>query len=253
MNVTERREHILNFINERKEITFAELRQQMPEVSEMTLRRDLEHLNQQNRIIRVLGGAKSVDYLMLTSEDAFTKRSSIRAEGKAIIARKAVQLLRPDSTIFLGSGSTTMQLAKAIPNGRYHIITTGLNCAMELSALEDVSILMLGGSVNKNSYCVNGSVAAQMLDDMSFHIAFLGVSGFTPGRGFSTSVIEDYVLRQKIVERSERTAILMDSGKVGGKGIYHFAALSEVDYVISDGELPPEVVAEMTAAGITVL
>lgn len=84
-----------------------------------------------------------------------------------------------------------MQLAKAIHNGQYRIITTGLNCAMEFSALEDASILMLGGSVNKNSYCVNGSLASQILDDMSFHIAFLDGSGFTPSRGFSTSVIEE--------------------------------------------------------------
>ena len=68
---------------------------------------------------------------------------------------------------------------------------TGLNCAIELSSREDVSILMLGGSINKNSYCVNGSIAAEMVENMRFNIAFLGVSGYFPGKGFATSVAEN--------------------------------------------------------------
>jgi len=253
MNVHERREHILNFVNFNKEVSFLEIRELIPDVSEMTLRRDLDYLNQHNKIIRVLGGAKSVDYLTNTSENAFAKRSGECAEEKALIAKKAAQLLRPDTTIFLGSGTTAMQLAQQVPDGKYHIVTTGLNCAIELSSREDISVLMLGGSVNKNSYCVNGSIASQMLENMSFQTAFLGVSGFTSSQGFFTSVVEDYVLRQKIIERSECTVILMDSSKVNRKGIYNFAQLSDVDYVVSDGMLSQNVVDELTSNGVIVL
>ena len=253
MNAESRREQILDYINQHHEVSFTSIRELLPEVSEMTIRRDLEYLSQNNKIIRVLGGARSVGSLMRTSEDAYTQRSLVQAEGKAVIAKKALQLIEPDSTIFLGSGTTTYQLAKLIPNGTYYIITTCLNCAIELSALEDVSILMLGGCVNKNSYCVNGSIAAQMVENMRFNTAFLGVSGYFSGKGFATSVAEDYVLRQKIVERSDRTVILMDSSKVAPKGIYTFAPLESVDYVISDGKLPAETVDELTASGICVL
>ena len=161
--------------------------------------------------------------------------------------------MQPDSTIFLGSGTTTFQLAKLFPNARNYVITTCLNCAIELSSREDVSILMLGGSINKNSYCVNGSIAAEMVENMRFNIAFLGVSGYFPGKGFATSVAEDYVLRQKIVERSDCTVILMDSSKASSRGIYTFAPLDAVSYVVSDGHLPQEMVEEVTASGITVL
>lgn len=253
MNADARRKQILDYINQNKDVSFASIRELLPDVSEMTIRRDLEHLSQNNKIIRVLGGAKSVGSLLTTSEDAYTKRSLVQAESKAIIARKALDLIHPDSTIFLGSGTTTYQLAKLIPNGMYYIITTCLNCAIELSSLEDVSILMLGGSVNKNSYCVNGSIAAGMVENMRFNTAFLGVSGYFPGKGFATSVAEDYVLRQKIVERSDCTVILMDSSKAAPKGIYTFAPFDAVDYVISDGNLPQELLDEMTANGIKVL
>jgi len=253
MNIEDRRQCILDLVNTQKEISFLEIREAIPDVSEMTLRRDLEYLSQNNKLVRVLGGAKSVDSLVSISEDAFVKRYTENIESKTIIAQKAVQLLQQDSTIFLGSGTTAMQVAKHIPNGRYHITTTGLNCAIELSALEDASIFVLGGSVNKNSYCANGSVASQMVDNMSFYISFLGISGYVSGRGFFTSVVEDYILRQKIVERSEHVAILMDSTKVARKGIYSFAQLENVDYVITDGMLPQEIVDEMTAKGVTVL
>ena len=92
-----------------------------------------------------------------------------------------------------------------------------------------------------------------MVENMRFNIAFLGVSGYFPGKGFATSVAEDYVLRQKIVERSDCTVILMDSSKASSRGIYTFAPLDTVSYVVSDGHLPQEMVEEVTASGITVL
>lgn len=253
MNAQERRESILNFINRKREVSFAAIRELFPDVSEMTIRRDLDFLSQGNRIIRVLGGARSVDSLLLTSEDAYTKRSQTQSESKAIIAEKALKLLRPDSAVFLGSGTTTYQLAKRIPNGTYYIVTTCFNCAIELSSREDVSLIMLGGSVNKNSYCVNGSIAAEMIENMRFNIAFLGVSGYFSGKGFATSVAEDYVLRQKIVERSDCTVIMMDSTKAAPKGMYTFAPFEAVDYVISDGKLPQKVLEELAAYEINVL
>lgn len=253
MNANERREHILKYINENHDVSFASIKELLPDVSEMTIRRDLEWLSKENKIIRVLGGAKSVGSLLVSSEDAYLKRSNVQAESKAIIAQKALQLVKPDSTIFMGSGTTTYQLAKLIPNGMYYIITTCLNCAIELSSLDDVSILMLGGSVNKNSYCVNGSIATEMVENMRFNTAFLGVSGYFPGKGFATSVAEDYVLRQKIVERSDCTVILMDSSKISTKGIYTFASPDAVDYVVSDDHLDPKIIKELEESGITVL
>lgn len=112
MKANERRESILRFVNERGSASFSEIRVQLPDVSEMTIRRDLEFLSQENRLIRVLGGAKSVGSLVGTAEDAYTKRSGVQAEDKTFIAQKALQLLKPDSTVFLSSGTTMYQLAK---------------------------------------------------------------------------------------------------------------------------------------------
>ena len=253
MNAVERQKKIEDYVNVHNEADFSHIRNLFPDVSEMTIRRDMEFLSKNNRIIRVLGGAKSVSYLVRSSEDAFMQRSTSHEAEKQLIARKALQLIEPGSTIFLGSGSTANELARIFPNGNYTIVTTGMNCAIELSSLSMASVLMLGGAVNKNSFCVNGSLATSMLETMSFDLAFLGVSGYAPGHGFCTSVVEDYVLRQRIISQSDTTAILMDSSKVGRKSIYTFAGTGDVEYVISDENLDPETITELTTAGITVL
>ncbi len=255
MNADERREKITRLVNRNGEVSFAEIKAVLPDVSDMTVRRDLEFLGQSNKIVRVFGGAKSVDYLVGVSEAGYAKRSIEQAEGKAQIARKAVQLLKEDTAVFLGSGTTTAQFAKLFPNGKYFVTTTGLNCAIDLSALPDVSLMMLGGSVNKNSFCVNGTIADKMIADMHFNIAFLGVGGYLPGKGFTTSVIEDYILRQTIVKNSDTTAILMDSTKFGRTGVstFTFAAPEMIRYVISDDALPFKAREEFESHGITVL
>jgi len=253
MNAIERQKIIEDYVNVHNEADFYHIKSLFPDVSEMTIRRDMEFLSKNNRIIRVLGGAKSVCYLVRSSEDAFIQRSTSHMAEKQLISRKALQLIKPGSTIFLGSGSTAHELARIFPDGNYTIVTTGMNCAIELSSLSQASVLMLGGAVNKNSFCVNGSLAASMLEMMSFDLAFLGVSGFLPGHGFCTSVIEDYVIRQRIVAQSDCTAILMDSSKVGRKSIYIFAETGKVDYVISDDNLNVDTVNELSSEGITVL
>lgn len=171
------------------------------------------------------------------------------------IAQKAVALLQEDTAVFVGSGTTTAQFARVFPNGKYFVTTTGLNCAMEFSALPDISLMMLGGSVNKNSFCVNGTIADKMIGDMHFNIAFLGVGGYLPGKGFTTSVIEDYILRQSIVKNSNMTAILMDSTKYGRSGVstFTFATPEMIHYVITDDKLPDKAREELMSHGITVL
>lgn len=255
MNAEERREKIIRLVNRSGEVSFAEIKAILPDVSDMTVRRDMEYLGQCNKIVRVFGGAKSVDYLVGASEAGYAKRSIEQAEGKAQIARKAVQLLKEDTAVFLGSGTTTAQFAKVFPNGKYFVTTTGLNCAIDLSALSNVSLMMLGGSVNKNSFCVNGTIADKMIGDMHFNIAFLGVGGYLPGKGFTTSVIEDYILRQTIVRNSDTTVVLMDSKKFGRTGVstFTFAVPELIQYVVSDDELPTKAREELESHGITVL
>ena len=101
----ERRKKIVDLVDAEGQITFAQLKSAFPNVSEMTLRTDLKHLNESGRIVRVHGGARSAE-IVAGAEDFFSKRVQRNREQKQAIAKKAITLLQTHRTVFLDSGST---------------------------------------------------------------------------------------------------------------------------------------------------
>ena len=108
----ERRKRIAELINEQGYVSFADLKKQFPQVSDMTLRRDLEYLDRVGQIIRIHGGAKSLD-IVIGTEDYYSNRSAHKTEAKRQIAVKAASVFTPQSVIFIDSGSTTTVVEKA--------------------------------------------------------------------------------------------------------------------------------------------
>lgn len=234
-------------------VSVSELMDSIPGVSEVTLRRDLLRLSEENKLIRTYGGARVVNDMNNYQEEEFQKRLVQNAEEKRLIAAKAVGLIKENEKIFLDSGSTCTFIAKQIPNEPYDITTTGLSCAIELLKLSAPQITMVGGNVYKDSCSVNGDICVTQIENSFWHTSFIGVMGFVPGRGFMTSVSGDYILKRKVVQQSEKVVVVMDHTKVGNWGTHLIARLPEIYAVISDGELPRTVVEELKRNGIQVL
>ena len=111
----QRRNQIVELVNRKGSISFAQLKEAFPSVSEMTLRTDLKALDEARRVVRVHGGVKSVEQVVGT-DDLLSRRAARNAEAKQIIAEKAIALLRPNTTLFLDSGSTATAVARCIPD-----------------------------------------------------------------------------------------------------------------------------------------
>lgn len=233
----ERRNAIVEFVNQNGQISFQQLKDAFPEVSEMTLRTDLKALDQERRIIRVHGGAKSVD-VAIGTDDRMGRRMVRCAQEKQLIARKAVGLLRPDTSIYLDSGSTTTALARMISDQPYLIVTSGLSCALELAHLSQPKVLLPGGTMNRYSMSISGSQAVKELQGMHFHTLFLGVSAYSEQAGFTCGSQEECMLKQAVLERAERVIVLMDSSKVGLTSTFSICNVEDVDVIVSDGQLP---------------
>lgn len=248
-----RKKVILDIVRREGSVTLSRLQEQLPDVAEITLRRDLEALDRERQLVRIRGGAKSLESILGISEDSYANRLVSNVEKKRLIAQKAVGLLRPKISVFLDSGTTAYCLACIVPDEEYIITTSGITCAMELSKLPKPRLRMLGGSVNKNSFSVNGDVSVAELTDLNFNIAFLGSTGYIPGRGFVTSVEEDYMLKKTVVENSQQVVMLVDSTKVGKLGTYTIAPLSKVDTVVVDDGFREEDLAAIRAAGVAIL
>lgn len=247
-----RRNSIVNFINEKGTITFAELKEKFPDVSEMTLRTDLKYLDSEKRILRIHGGAKSVQTL-IESDDFLGKRFVQNVEEKKIIAEKALTVLKDNKAVYLDSGSTTTTLAEMFPDGSRLIYTTGLTCATELSSLEKPTVMIPGGKLNRFSQSVYGYTAIRELERVNFDQAFLGVTGFHPSTGFACGMNDEAILKQTAIRQSEQVIILMDSSKIGKKCSYTFCDFSDIDIIISDGKLPADFLEKCDKAGVTVL
>lgn len=164
-----------------------------------------------------------------------------------------MRLIRPDTAIFLDSGSTTTELARLFPDQSNLIYTTGLSCATELAGLEQPVIMLPGGRLNRYSISTYGTTAIRDLERVNFHQAFLGITGYTLQAGFTCGSIEEALLKRTAMKQAEQVIVLMDSSKVGVKRSYSICSMAEVDLVISDGHLPKEVLEECDRHHIPVL
>ena len=227
----QRRNEIVAFVNEQGQVSFSQLKEKFPTVSEMTLRTDLKILDQNQQLVRIHGGAKSLVEVVGT-EDFLKLRFVRNTEDKKIIAHKAKQLIKGNQTIFLDSGSTTTMLA---------------------TEFEDKpNVIMLGGNMNCRSMSVNGYNAIRAIEKVNFDIAFMGVTRFDYETGFTCETLEDAEIKRLAVEKSNKVVVLMDSSKIGKRGTYTMCNLDQVDVVVCDDKLPENFIEECKARGILV-
>lgn len=248
----ERRKKIVALIDQEGQITFSQLKAAFPNVSEMTLRTDLKYLHDAGRIVRVHGGARSVE-IVAGTDDYFSKRVQRNREQKQIIAEKAVKLLQAQRSVFLDSGTTTTQLARHIPDESREIFTSGLSCAVELANLSRVTVHMIGGIMNRYSLSVQGSRSTAETLGRRYDICFLGVTGFNQANGFCCGNEEDCLLKQAAIRQSDTVVVLIDSKKIGQYNTHTICRCDAVHYVISDDQLTPEQRGYFEKNGITVL
>ncbi len=247
-----RRNAIVELINEHGTVSFSQLKDEFPNVSEMTLRTDLRLLDEAKRIVRIHGGAKSVQ-VVIGTDDYLSKRSVRNISEKQRIAEKAVGLIRPDTTIFLDSGSTATIAARLFPDQSNLIYTTGLSCATELANLSKPAVMIPGGTLNRYSQSVCGIGAVKELKRVNFSQTFLGVTSYSSGTGFTCGSNDEAILKETAIRQSDQTIVLMDSSKVGVKGTFNICGLDRVDMVISDGNLPEEFLEECRRFQVKVL
>ena len=247
-----RRNAIVDLINENGPVSFSQLKDAFPNVSEMTLRTDLKLLDEARRILRIHGGAKSVQVLIGT--DDFLGRKSVRnIPQKQKIAEKALTLLRPDTTVYLDSGSTTTLFARQFPDQSNLIYTTGLSCATELSNLSKPAVMLPGGKLNRYSQSVFGFSAIKELESVNFHQAFLGITGYHTDAGFSCGIRDEAILKQTAARQSDQVIVLMDSSKLGLKCSFNICGLKDIDIVVSDGNLSEDFLEECRKCQVEVL
>ena len=250
--VDRRRDEIVDFVVREGVITFAQLKEKFPTASEMTLRTDLRALDEERRIVRIYGGARSVEEVVGT-DGLLSDRTVRNVSAKQQIADKAATLVRPNTSIYLDSGSTTTVLASKLPDVPMLIFTNSLTVATELAHLTKPQVIMVGGTLNRYSMSLAGGRAIDEIRKLTFDQAFLGVTSFGISTGFSCGSDEEARLKHVVAEQSRQVVVLMDSSKESRKSTFSFCDLKMADVLVGDGNLPEKTLAALAASDVTVL
>lgn len=237
---TDRREAINQYIQSRGEVRFKELEQRYSEVSGMTLRRDLEFLERQGRIVRIRGGAKSLTQLSMIKEAAYTQRQVANTDAKLMIADKAIRLLSPGRSIYIDSGTTCMCFAQRLPDQNLFVLTPAPNIALELVKNANVKINLTGGQLNRETLTLSGFNAIEYVKTLNIDLAFIAASACSLQNGFSCGDYFEAELKRLIVRKARQVVVLMDSSKLSSNMPYTFARFQNIYALVSEQPLPDD-------------
>jgi DeoR family fructose operon transcriptional repressor len=203
---------------------------------------------------RVHGGAVQAGALTLV-EPALGERHGTRSEAKRKIAAAALDLLPPtDGSIILDGGSSTAALADALTaDVRLYVATNSVPIAARLSAWPGITLHVLGGRVRGITQTAVGDATVRAMADLRVDVAFLGTNGISAAHGFSTPDEAEAATKRAMVQAAQKVIVLGDSSKLGREHLVRFAAVEDVDVLVTDADADPGVVAELETMGIEVL
>jgi DeoR family fructose operon transcriptional repressor len=249
----ERQQAIAAMVAERGRLAVAALAEEFGVTTE-TVRRDLAGLERAGMLRRVHGGAVPAGALTLV-EPGLGERHRSRSEQKRAIAAAALSLLPgADGSIILDGGTTTAAFAEILPADRRLLaVTSSVPIASRLSLTAAVTVHVLGGRVRGITQCADGDTTVRALADLRVDVAFLGANGITPGHGFTTPDEAEASVKRAMVRSGQRVIVLADSSKLGRENLVRFAAIEDVDVLVTDEFADPGMVAELEKAGVEVV
>lgn len=253
MYVEERHQAIAELVATKGRVSVNELAGHF-DVTTETVRRDLSTLERLNLLRRVHGGAVSTRSLTML-EARLPDRVLERAGEKERIARAAVDLL-PSSgcTLILDAGTTTAQLAKLLPtSARWKVITNAVPIAALLAPLSHVELQLLPGQVRSATQAAVGHATVLALQELRVDLAFVGTNGLTLAHGLSTPDSAEASTKRAMVQAAQRVVVLADASKIGHERTHRFAALAEVDVLVTDSHADPKELEIFETAGVEII
>jgi DeoR/GlpR family transcriptional regulator of sugar metabolism len=241
----QRREAILARVRTQGAASAEELSRSLG-VSVETIRRDLRGLRDQGLLNRVHGGAMPS---RRTSEGSFAARSTLNLARKQAIAAFAASLVGAEETIVIDTGTTPLELARALPasfHGR--VLTNSVPVAAVLCDRSDIELLLCGGQVRPGDGACSGIHAAAFFADFYADKAFLGAGGVHPEAGLTDYYPAEAAVRRMITAHSAATYVLADSSKLGIIAVSRVCTLDQLTAVITDDQEAPGTAAGLAAS-----
>jgi DeoR family transcriptional regulator of aga operon len=249
---------VLELVSERGSVSIIEISEKLG-VSTATVRRDLNTLAEQRLVTRTHGGATS---LGSGYELPLQYKIARQAEAKKAIARAVAELIGPGESVGLNGGTTTSEVARELGRSErlrtagapgVTIVTNALNIAYELSVREHVKIVVTGGVPRRQSYELVGPLVGASLREFSLDTAVLGVDGISAAFGATTVHEGEAEVSRQLGAVSRRVVVAADATKLGRATFARICPLADVDVLVTDQPVAPEIAAEFATAGVQIV
>jgi len=235
MALNQRRTKILNLIREDGHAKVQQL-SRLFNVSEVTIRQDLEQLEEMGYVQREHGGAFLKDVGDFARSQKLFNQTNM--EEKAEIAQKAIKLINDGDSIILDSGSTTTEIAKLLKNfNQLTVITNALNIAMIVGGEPGINLIVSGGEFKAPTLSLTGDLAATVFKGIHVDKLFLATAGISDDMQLTYPSYSDLVVKTAMIRAAGKVYLVADSSKIGNSSFVSLGRLSLVDAFITDSKI----------------
>ncbi|MBK0418791.1 DeoR/GlpR transcriptional regulator [Leucobacter sp. CSA1] len=251
MNANTRRSLIEEMIAQQGEVSLVDLAEKFG-VSEMTVRRDLDVLEEDGVLRKVMGGAIFIGGK--STEPSFHARAAAAAEEKHHLAEIAVGLLKPRQTVILDSGSTVLAVAREIKGKGLGltVVTPSVLAAVELADEPDTTVLVTGGRLRPGELSLIGSEAEDAFLRYNCDVYFMGVAGVDAVRGASEYHREEGAVKRYAARSADRVIAVVDQSKLGRVQLINVVDAADIDAVVTDAPEDHPTVMQLRESGVVV-
>lgn len=246
MLVEERRQRVLDLVSSRGFVALSDLAESV-QVSESTIRRDLDYWHHQGTIRRTHGGAIYVgDAIALP---ALEERSTHQLEEKRAIARVAAARIQDGMTVLLDGGTTTLEVARLLVGRSVQIVTNSLPIANLFASRRDTDLIFLGGYVYPKTGVALGPLTIRLLQDIHVHQLIMSIGGITSKGLFNSNLLLVETERQ-MMRCCDEVVVVADHTKMGRTALAYLCQLDEIDTLVVDPEVSGEHREMLEQAGV---
>lgn len=225
----ERQAYIIHQINLHNKVLSSDLSVQL-NVSEDTIRRDLNELAENGQVLKVYGGALSKSF-----QFPFQEGNVYAKESKKEIAKKAISLIQNGMTVLVGGGTTMIELARLIPNDvQCTFFTISPLVALELAEKDNVDVILVGGKLSRNTNIVTGAQVINELSEIRVDLCLLGTNSLSVDEGITDSDWEVVQIKRAMIKASQKVVILSIAEKLNSNQKMRVAPLRDVSYLVTD-------------------
>lgn len=236
MLAIERRRETMTILQHKKSVLVSELSKRF-QVTEETIRRDLERLEKEGLIKRTYGGAVLNENISI--ELPFDVREITNIEAKESIASKVAEFIEDGDTLMIDSSSTVLQLAKHIKKKEnITVITNSVNMLLKLNNAENVRVICTGGDMRHSSVSFVGHLAEKAIKSYHVDKTIISCKAVHMDKGILESNDMEAYIKRAMVERAQKTYLLLDSTKFGKMSFVNITGFENIDGIFTDKKLP---------------